>query len=284
MPRFAEAVAAMQTKARRDPSPLRVSSSRNPWVLESGSDVKNDGRREKGGGKRPEARETDRLQVRTTEAKRNATEAERRLLDAVARVHFTDEGGASVYQESLSELRARSPEVRKAVTDLELATPNDHNFHWTLYYVLADLESLDLSPMLVDAAARDLPDITEATGCETVEADEVLVAAMAVEGLERLARKEPGAGIGALLEVVERQAHVAIRTAAVQAILSVRPGAEPEIARLLPDDQLFVLEARRISVEQLSAIPERATPKRSGIRSPKLSSDADMPHPKEGSE
>lgn len=246
--------------------------------------MKNDGGREIGGGKGREARETDRLQVRTRDTKRNPTEDERRLLEAIARVHFTDEGGASAYQESLSELRERPDEVRKAVTDLQLSTPSDHNFHWTLYYVLADLELLELSPMLVDAAVRDLPEITEASGCETVEADEVLVAAMAVEGLERLARKEPEAGIGALIEVVERQPHVAIRTAAVQAILSVRPGAEPEIARLLPDDQLYVLEARRVSVEQLSASPERETPKRSGIRSPKLSSDADMPHPKGGSE
>lgn len=246
--------------------------------------MKHDGGRMIGGGKRPEARETDRLQVRTKETKRRPTEAESRLLEAVARVHFTDESGAAAYQEALSELRERPDEVSKTVTDLELSTPNDHNFHWTLHYVLADLESPGLAPMLVDAAVRDLPEIIEATGCETVEIDEVLVAAMAVEGLERLARKEPEAGIGALMEVVERQPHVAVRTAAVQAILSVRPGAESEVARLLPDDQLFVLEARRVPVEQLSPIPERATPKRSAIRSPKLPSDADMPHPKEGSE
>lgn len=246
--------------------------------------MKDDGDRQIGGGRRPEGRETDRLQVRTKEAKRSPTEAESRLLEALARVHFTDEGGAAAYREALSQLRQRPDEVRKTVTDLELSTPNDHNLHWTLLYVLADLELFELTPMLIDAAVRDLPEITEAAGCETIETDEILVSAMAVEGLERLARKEPDPGIGALMEVVERQPHVAVRTAAVQAILSVRPDAESDIARLLPDDQLFLLEARRVHVEQLSATPERATPKRSGIRSPKLPSDADMPRPKEGSE
>jgi hypothetical protein len=142
----------------------------------------------------------------------------------------------------------------------------------------------ELAPLLVDAAVRDLPEITQATACEAVEDDRILVSEMAVEGLERLTRKEPEAAIAALMEVVERQPHVAVRTAAVQAILSVRPDAEAEVARLLPDDQLYVLQARRVAVEQLSATPERVTPKRSGRRSPRLDSDTNTPHPKEGAE
>lgn len=233
-----------------------------------------------GRGARP-PKETDRLEVRTSETKRTPTEAESRLMAAIESVHFTDERGEAAYQNAIGALRERPDELRKIVTDFELATPNDHNLHWTLHFLLADLEMPELASVFVDTAVRDLPDIDSTTPCEGVEEDRILVATMAVEGLARLTRKEPEAAIAALMEVVERQPNVAVRTAAVQAILSVRPNAEADVARLLPEDQLHVLEARRIPAEQLSALPERATPKRSGQRSPKLPSDTNLPHPRE---
>ena len=226
-------------------------------------------------------KDTDSLQVRTSEAKRRPLEAESSVLAAIEAMHFTDERGEAAYQKAVSALREKPDQLRKTVTDLELATPNDHNLHWTLYFLLADLELPDLASMFIDAAVRDLPEVNEATPCEGVEEDRILVATMAVEGLERLAKKDPDAAVAALIEVVERQPNVAVRAAAVQAILSVRPDTEPDIARLLPEDQLHVLEARRVPVEQLSASPERATPKRSGEPSPRLLSDANAPHPKE---
>jgi hypothetical protein len=93
----------------------------------SGDDMNQSGGRELGSGKRPEAKETDRLQVRTSDSKRRPTEAENRLLAAAGGVHFIDEGGAAAYRRDLGALRGKPDEVRKSVTDVELATPNDHN-------------------------------------------------------------------------------------------------------------------------------------------------------------
>jgi hypothetical protein len=237
--------------------------------------------RELGGGKRPEARETDSLKARTRQRKRRLSEAQTRVAEAIDRVHHTNESEQAAYRKALGALRQKPEEVREAVTDLELSSPNDHNLHWTLYYMLADLEMPELAPMLVDAASRDLPEITDTTACETIDDDKILVAMMAVEGLERIASQEPEAAMSALMEVVERQPHVAVRTAAVQAILQVRPDADRDVAGLLPDDQLFMLEARRAPVEQLSATPERSVPKRSSRRGPKLESDMDAPQSRE---
>lgn len=230
-----------------------------------------------GGGKRSPAKVTDRLQIQSSKSRKRPTEAEGRVLDAVTRMHFTDERGESIYEEALHTVRERPDEVRRAVENLERSSPDDHQLHWSLYYIVADLELPELAPMLVDGAIRDVPDITEATPCHSGEEDKILVAVMAVEGLERLARKEPDVAINALIEVVERQSNVAVRAAAVQAILSIRPDAAQDIARLLPDDQRFLLELRRVSVEQLTAIPERAAPGRYVHRSPKLPSDRNAP-------
>jgi hypothetical protein len=239
------------------------------------------GGRELGGGKRPEVKETDSLEVRSRSSKRRPSEARGRLAEAIERVHFTNESGRAAYRKALGALRQKPEELRATVTEWELSAPNDHNLHWTLYYILADLELPELAPMFVDAAARDLPETTETTACETIDDDKILVSVMAVEALERLAGEDPEVATGALMEVIERQSHVAVRAAAVQALLRIHPDAERDVADRLPDDQRYLVEARRAPVEQLFANPERTVPKRAVHRAPKLQSDTNAPERKE---
>jgi len=230
-----------------------------------------------GGGRQFQPKESDRLNLQFGKSRRRPTDIESRLLHAVTRLHIADDRAQAEYSEALNELRERPDEVRKAVEALERSSPDDHQLHWSLYYVVSGLERSEFVPTLVEAAVRDLPVITEDTPCESGDEEKILVAVMAAEGLEQLARNEPDAAIGALMEVVERQPNVAVRTAAIQAILSVRPDAVKDIARLLPDDQRHLLELRRTNVEQLSVTPERATPGRLAQRSPKLPADRGTP-------
>jgi hypothetical protein len=192
-------------------------------------------------------------------------------------MHVVDERGEAAFRDELEVLRERPDEVRAGVETLERSAPDDHQLHWSLYYLVAELEAPELAPLLVESAVRDLPEITAETPCESVDEDRALVAVMAVEGLERLASKDADGAVGSLLEVVERQPNVAVRQAAIQALLGIRPQAAKEIGRVLPDDQGHLVELRRVGVEQVTALPERATPGRVVHRSPKLPSDRTTP-------
>jgi hypothetical protein len=231
-----------------------------------------------GGGKRLRPpRDTDRLRIETRKGERPPTEIESRVLEALEEMHFTDERGEARYQERIQTLRERPDEVRGAVEQLADSSPDDHHFQWNLYHTVAALELPELASLFVNRAARDLPEITDTTPCESVDEDKILVAIMAVEGLEGIARKEPDTAIGALTQVVERQPNVAVRSSAVQAILRLRPEASEDVARLLPDDQRFLLDVERMPVHQLTAAPERARSGRSAPRSPRLPSDRNIP-------
>jgi hypothetical protein len=226
---------------------------------------------------RPSRAESDRLEVRTKEQAGRRSDAETLLWDALSRTHTADNRGVAAYEKSLTGLRKRAGELPEAAAAIERSHPADSMVRWSLYYVLADLHHPELAAVLVKGATRDLPQITEATACETVEEGEILVAAMAVEGLERLAATEPEVAIAALTDVIDQQPHVAIRTAAVQALLNTRPEAAKEVVRALPEDQRWILDARRVSVDQVSALPERTRPSRVVTRGPKLESDVSAP-------
>jgi hypothetical protein len=192
-------------------------------------------------------------------------------------MNVADERGDAAYRDDLEMLRERPEEVRVGIEALERSSPNDHLLHWSLYFLAAGLEAPELAPMLVESAVRELPDVTADTPCESVDEDRVLVAMMAVEGIERLSIKDADTAMGALLEVVERQPNIAVRAAAVQALVGIRPDAVKEIGQMLPDDQAHLVEQRRVGAEQVTALPERTTPGRSIERSPKLPADRTAP-------
>jgi hypothetical protein len=230
-----------------------------------------------GGAKAPRRNEPDRLHIQSPKSRKRRTDVEGRILGALGHMHLADERSEMAYREDLDALRERPDEVRAGIESLERSSPDDHQLHWSLYHLAAGLEAPELAPMLVESAARDLPEITADTPCESVDEDRVLVAVMAVEGLERLAAKDPETAEKALRDVIERQPNIAVRAAAVQALAGIRPDAVKEIGRVLPEDQAHLVDLRRIGVEQVTAEPERTMPGRSVVRSPKLPADRTAP-------
>ena len=223
---------------------------------------------------RPQVKDTDTLGLRGSTKQRNAGEVERLVLEATAAIHDPDE---EHFQRALFSLGERGEEIARAIINLERSAPYDPVFRWGLYYVAAGLRRAELADLFVDGATRDLPEITEDSPHETAEEAEILVAAMAVEGLERLAAVDEERAIRGLTEVVERQPHVAIRLAAVQALREIRPDAAASASRRLPEDQAWIVDARRMPVQHLDAMPERAGPKRGGDRPPSLSGETSRP-------
>ena len=223
------------------------------------------------------AGESDRLQLRQPKRDRQATEIEGHLVAALGHLQRGKETGEAAYREELDWLREHPDDIRTGIETVGRSAPDDIELQWNLHYVAAGIESPELAPMLVDSATRDLPEITADTPCESVDEARVLVAIMAVEGLEGIGSKDPDTAAEALAEVIERQTNIAVRTAAVQALLSIRGNSAEEIGRLLPDDQRFLLQVRRAAIDQVTAIPERGSPGRLAQRSPKLPADRNAP-------
>lgn len=233
-----------------------------------------DDARQRGDLHRPRVKDTDTFELRGPAKDRNAGDVERLILEATSAIHDPDE---ERFDRALVTLGERSEEVGRAIVNLERSAPYDPVFRWGLYYVAAGLRRPELADLLVDGATRDLPEITEDSPHETAEEAEILVAAMAVEGLERLAGVDEERAIRGLTEVLERQPHVAIRLAAIQALREIRPDAAASALRLLPENQAWIADARRMPVQHLVAMPERAGPKRGGGRPPSLSGETGRP-------
>lgn len=181
-------------------------------------------------------------------------ETDRLVADALGRLHADEDGSRRAYGRAVGLLRERTPEVVETVARAEqTAPPGSYPLRWALYHLLADLSDARAIPQLVHAATRPMPPDDEES-CERPEDGEVLVSVMAVEGLERLAGVDRGRSVEALLQVVEAQPHVAIRRAAAHAVLAAEPDARERLRALLPEEQQYLLDRRRVRAEELTAL------------------------------
>jgi hypothetical protein len=152
----------------------------------------------------------------------------------------------------------------------ERAAPRDaYPFRWALLYLLAEIEHKGALEHLVEMAVREMPKIDYVKGgCEAPEEGELLVASMAVLGVERLLTIDRGRAIDGLMTIIEKQGHIAIRSAAVTALLANSPELRSSIIKILPKKQQWIVKLKQIQPEEISAYPDRTdfeapAPKRS---------------------
>jgi hypothetical protein len=177
------------------------------------------------------------------------------LSQALNSMHATNDEGRYTYSQAVAVLRERSGELLAVLRQIEDRLPaGSHMVEWSLHYVLAELEDPALISKFVATAVRKVaernPDIR---GCQGPEDLAVLVQVMAVEALERLVARDKQLAIQALFEVVEAQPHLAVRRPAVQAVLRSDPTQTEKLRELLPEGQRFVLDLKRVPLQDLNA-------------------------------
>lgn len=213
-------------------------------------------------------------------------EVGRLAYEALVQMHDPDDPEGAKLTQAVKPLAAHVRELADGIARLdETRAPNLQPQRWSLYYLLAELESEEAVDRFAAAATRKIDAIPQGDrrGCHTPEDGEVVISVMAVEGLARLMGSARDAAQDALLRVVAEQPRLAIRRPAAQALLAADPDLRSSLEGLLPEDQRFVLDMRRVSPADVSAqVPGPGGPGTAGPP-PLLPGDTTAPraHPTE---
>jgi hypothetical protein len=205
------------------------------------------------------------------------------LRDALLLMHSVDESSVESYIKAIDSLNSE-PERTVAEVSAQYGTlPYDAYLpKWSLLYVLAEVNHPAATDFFLEVACREIPAIEyHSHECEAPGESALLVGAMAVEGLLRLASVDRRAATQALLAVIERQGHIAIRSAAVEALRAANPELLPRVESMLPVRQRWIVDLRRAAPEDLIAYQDetdlQSAPKRPVGRSPRLPEDTTAP-------
>jgi len=205
------------------------------------------------------------------------------LRDALLLMHSVDESSVESYLKAIDLLNSEPERTVAEVSALDGTLPYDAYLpKWSLLYVLAEVNHPAATDFLLEVACREIPAIDyNSHGCEAPGESALLVGAMAVEGLQYLASIDRTAATRALLSVVERQGHIAIRSAAVEALRAAAPELLPQVKSMLPERQRWIVDLRRAALEDLIAYRDetdlKSAPKRPSAMSPRLPEDSTAP-------
>jgi hypothetical protein len=186
----------------------------------------------------------------------------RLLLRALVLAHGSGPAVEAELEEVLAELAASPEETLEELRRFnESAGPDDVGLRWTTLYVASMLTEPNGRPWLTEVACETLPpDPTAGEACESSLDGEVLVRVMATEAIVGLLGVEEEATIEALLEVISRQPHVSIRAVAGQALVEHDPSLREPVLELLPEDQWFIVDLRRVPHTELTIDQESLPP------------------------
>lgn len=199
----------------------------------------------------------DNLQGPTARRRIEPSAVRRLVADLIRAMAGVGEEAQARYDEALSRLRENPAD---AVVEIARAEANfrrhDYAGRAALINAASELEDESALAYLHSIIATPIPDEESADphSFSTV-AEETILRTTAIEGLERLAVGGSAAAVEALLQALEEPS-ISMRRAAVQAILASPDGASlrPRLSTLLPADQQFLLDVRRVDVRDVPQV------------------------------
>lgn len=157
------------------------------------------------------------------------------------------------YREALQALRRDSRGAVGAVRDMYRATPEDQYMdRWTQVYLLADLRNGAARPALDEILSTPIPR-EKAPGMITYSTvgEETMIRTTAIEGLTRLAAQDDREALEMLRKHMQHE-NSSIRNAAIQGYIEAAgEGARDELRRVLPERDHFILDIRRVGVQEV---------------------------------
>lgn len=168
----------------------------------------------------------------------------------------------AAYEEALAALRARAEAIVAEIAHAERTVDtDDYVTRWALIHAAAELRHPAALPLLRDLVRQRIPPerSPDPHSLSTV-AEETILRTTAVEGVEYLAVDGNDEAREALFGFLE-QPSLSIRRASVQGILATSGGdaLRGRVAALLPADQQFILDIKRVDVR---AVPQIEDPTR----------------------
>ena len=189
------------------------------------------------------------------------------LSQAVRYLNTADKEGELAYMRVVEVLRRCSTDLPDTVNGLfRQIKSGDTTLRWNLLYVMGDVGDTGAADFLVRMAVKPLPEVKEDVGCESGRDMEMLVSTGAVHALYRVAVRHPGAAESLLKIVSERPARP-ILIEAVKAAGAL--GLRERVQQVLPKEDHWILDIRRVRTQELFAEPEREDGKERGFTPPK---------------
>lgn len=162
-----------------------------------------------------------------------------------------------LYEEALAALRSRPENTIAEIMRAERMTDEeDYSTRWALVHVASELRNPVALPYLKNLVQTRIPrERSRNPHSFSTVTEETILRTTAVEGVEHLAVAGNNDALEALFEFLQ-QPSLSIRRASVQAILATREGQslQSRMAALLPQDQQFLLNIRRVDVREVPQI------------------------------
>lgn len=174
-------------------------------------------------------------------------------------MNSSGENAQAAYEARLAELREHAEEVVPELERAERAAdPGDYPTRWAIVHTATELRHPAALPFLRGLLQTPIPpeQSSDPHSFSTV-AEETILRTTAVEGIGYLAAAENTLALETLFESLGLPS-LSIRRAAVQAILATPDGQNlrERIAALLPENQRFLLDIKRIDVREVTQIAE----------------------------
>lgn len=186
---------------------------------------------------------------------------------SVRYLHSTDKEEKLAYQRVIELLGGCSDAVETVTRLIQRVPLADAPLRWSLLYLLGEVGDHSAAEFLYSLAIERLSQEERKEGCEGPRDGELLVRTMAVEALQRIAARHPDAGEYVLKIVSERPVQP-ILIEAVKAAMDLR--LKDDVAKLLPKDDYWILDIRRVRIGEIAVDPERRDSNERGFTPPKM--------------
>jgi hypothetical protein len=186
-----------------------------------------------------------------------------------------DKEGELAYQRVVELLRRGADDLLETVAALLRRQSGDAPLRWCLLHILSDAADAKAADFLLGAALEKLPERTPDEGCEGLRDAELLVRTMAVHGLRRVAGRHQEVAEHLIKFIAERPDR-AILVEAVK--LAAELGLKEKVRDVLPKEDHWILDIRRVRTEEVFVEVEREDGKERGFTPPRRGALYTAPH------
>lgn len=190
------------------------------------------------------------------------------LGQAVRYLNSADTEGEVAYARTAELLRRCGSDLVETVSGIfRRVQGGDSSLRWSLLYVIGDAGDGSSADFLVQVALRQLTERPRELGCESDRDMDILVGTMAIHALHKVAGRHAEVAEEVLKIVSARPA----RELLIEAVkVGGELGLQDRLRELLPDDDHWMLDVRKVRPAELFAEPEREDGTERGFTPPRF--------------
>jgi hypothetical protein len=205
----------------------------------------------------------DQLEVYIEPRSSNRSSNEWLINKAVYYLNSADQD-AEIRYNNVAELLIKNESAGAIVQQIRSDAKSDKMLQWSLIYLLGDVVNLESAKWLASYAVDRLPERGE--GCESPRDSIVLLRTVAIQSLVKISRRYEEA-MEHVLQIIKMHPDPEVLIEAVKG--AVELGFKDKVRELLPHEEHWMIDIRKVKTEEVHADPERVDTKEIGFIPPK---------------